>query len=185
MAFSEAYLRCLAEPVLKNCDLRKYFFLPLPPRELLSSWVDEVRKSRDAAPTSTFSSVKTKLKTLLPATYQVYSFMRTKFAPPPADTRKLDLENQSQVAIRALIERYGAKNLIFIHIPMKNEEKPSPDGLSIRQAISAAGAQLFDGFKLCGLSASDYYPIDVHPNETGYKKIASCVAAAFRTLDAN
>jgi hypothetical protein len=37
--------------------------------------------------------------------------------------------------------------------------------------IQEAGGKLFDGFKLCDLTAADYHPTDLHPNSRGYAKI--------------
>jgi hypothetical protein len=189
MTFTEGYLRCLSKPILQNCDLSEYFFLPLPPREQLPIWVDEVRKLRYAQPPSeprsTFASIKAKLEALMPATYRVYGFLKLKLSPPAPDPDKARAEIQSQAAIQALIERYGAKNLIFVHVPIKNEASPNPDGLKARQAISAAGGHLFDGFEFCGLSVSDYHLIDGHPTEAGYKKLSDCVAQAFKKLATN
>ena len=42
----------------------------------------------------------------------------------------------------------------------------------------------FDGFKLCRLTATDYYETDEHPNRAGYAKIASCTTDVINKMAA-
>jgi hypothetical protein len=77
-----------------------------------------------------------------------------------------------------LTRLYRPENIVFIHLPQKNEIGPGPDalGLKARHAIEDAGARWYDGFKLCQVTASDYHTNDEHPNQSGYRKIAACTA---------
>jgi hypothetical protein len=78
--------------------------------------------------------------------------------------------------ITELIRKYGTENVAFLHLPQKKETNgPGALGQEARQAIRDAGGTLFDGFKLCPLSAADYHIYDSHPNKQGYGKIAQCV----------
>lgn len=188
MSFPEGYLRCLSAPILENCDLTAYYFLPLPPRAQLPQWIDAVRQARfnpARMARSRLDFVRGKLERLLPATHQIYNFLKEKIRPPPPDAETVKLEAQSRDAIDALLARYGAKNIIFLHVPRKHELGAAPDGLRARQAIKAAGGELVDGFYACGLLASDYHDIDGHPNDAGYAKLSTCVTQAFRKIVAN
>lgn len=187
MVFTDGYLRCLSQPILQNCDLDRYFFLPLPPSDQLPIWIDAVRRSRDAQPQphGLFATIKHRITLVMPATYRVYGFIKLKLFPPPADLDKAKAAEQSDAAIHALIQKYGAQNLIFVHVPLKNEPSPDQAGVKARQTISAAGGQLVDGFATCGLTAADYHTYDGHPNAAGYAKLSNCVAQAFKKLAAN
>jgi hypothetical protein len=70
-----------------------------------------------------------------------------------------------------------------LHLPQKDEANgPEEQGLEVRQFIQDAAGNLFDGFKLCGLTALDYHIHDGHPNKEGYRKIAHCVARIARNM---
>ncbi len=90
----------------------------------------------------------------------------------------------SRAAISELVDRYGRENVAFLHLPQKNEIAGGPNdlGLAARRAIAAAGGTLFDGFKLCQMTPSDYFPNDDHPNAHGYSKIATCAAEIATSL---
>jgi hypothetical protein len=189
ISFSESYLHCLMRQVLQDCDVAKFYFLPLPAREQLPLWVDAVRKKRYVAsaspPPTKLRSIIDGLKALMPTSYHVYKFLQNKVAPQPLTEHELNIESLSRAALQAMVKKYGVKNIIFVHVPMKYELSPGADGLRARQAIIAAGGQLFDGWKQCGLSTSDYYSNDGHPTESGYKKISACVMQAFKRLVTN
>jgi len=93
-------------------------------------------------------------------------------------------QHDSRAAIAALVNRYGRENVAFLHLPQKNEVAAGPNdlGLAARHAIEAAGGMLFDGFKLCQMTPSDYFPNDDHPNPHGYAKIATCAADVASSL---
>ena len=93
-------------------------------------------------------------------------------------------ERDSHAAISELVRIYGSENVVFLHLPQKNELGSGPDslGLRARKAIEEAGGKLFDGFKLCNLTTADYFTNDNHPNADGYKKIAGCAAGVIKEL---
>ena len=61
---------------------------------------------------------------------------------------------------------------------------PNELGIEARQSIRDAGGELYDGFKLCGLTEADYYIHDGHPNKQGYGKIANCVGDVLLHMEA-
>jgi hypothetical protein len=157
--YSDQQLQCLSIASRCNGDEGVY---PLPSTEELSSWVDRIRDTRWS-----LLLFKERAKKYLPASYQVYEFVRTR---PQWNLA------ESDAAISKLIEEYGRANVTFIHLPQKDEgDKPNILGLSARNSIEKAGGKIYDGFKLCGLGPSDYHVNDGHPNEKGYDKIAFCV----------
>jgi hypothetical protein len=159
--FHDQVLQCLS--VASNCRGDEGVY-PLPPMEELSSWVNRIKDARRA-------SFKERLKKLLPASYRVYDFIEARLG------RVTLIAQHSDAAIAGLIEKYGTMNVTFIHLPQKDElDRANRLGLSARRSIEKAGGRLYDGFKLCGLTPSDYHINDGHPNERGYAKIAHCTS---------
>ncbi len=167
--------RCLAG--LPPCRVEEGYLYRLPPRGELSAWIAKVRTAR--MPTTNEPGIKARAEALLPASYRVYQYLRERLANPTSGA-----EQQSRAAINQLVETYGPDNVAFIHLPQKDEIDSGPDalGLKARHAVLEAGGKLFDGFTLCRLTASDYYPNDDHPNSVGYAKIASCVTGVIKQL---
>src|SRR5262249_27570533 len=85
MSFTDDYLRCLAAPILQNCDIDKFFFLPLPPHDQLPVWIDAVRKTRFVPghePQTRLQSIKGEIKAWVPASYRVYRYLLGKDIVP-------------------------------------------------------------------------------------------------------
>ena len=154
---------CLSASPL--CEAGKSYLYRLPPPEELPSWIAKIRAAR--------GPMKPRLKlsaaALMPASYSVYIYLQDL-------ARFSGAERGSHDAIAELIKLYGRNNIAFLHLPQKNEVGHGPNsiGLRARLAIEEAGGNLFDGFKLCKLTESDYYTNDDHPNKAGYTKIAAC-----------
>jgi hypothetical protein len=164
---------CLAAPLACNADDSPFFRLP-PPEEL-SSFITKIRAAR--APLTKFW-FKAHIQALLPVSYQIYNYFKSA-------GRSNHAEEQSRFAIAELIRIYGPENIAFIHVPQKDEtDGPSDVGLAARRAMEEAGGKVFDGFKLCRLTAADYYSYDGHPNSSGYTKIARCVNNIIRDTTA-
>jgi hypothetical protein len=160
-------LRCFSDLSLCRVEEGVYFRYRLPPPEELSSWIARIRTGRVA-------TLKARAKALLPATYRAYESLKLRLSPAMA--REERREQESRAAIAEFIKAYGPENVAFIHLPQKEELASGPDdlGLETRRSIEEAGGKLFDGFKLCRLTAADYHPNDQHPNSRGYAKIAAC-----------
>ncbi len=161
-------LRCFSDLSLCRVEEGVYFRYRLPPPEELSSWIARIRTGRVVA------TLKARGKALLPATYRAYESLKLRLSPAMA--REERREQESRAAIAEFIKTYGPENVAFIHLPQKEELDSGPDdlGLKARRSIEEAGGKLFDGFKLCRLTAADYHPNDQHPNSRGYAKIAAC-----------
>jgi hypothetical protein len=87
--------------------------------------------------------------------------------------------------MRKMLDKYGAKNVLFVHLPQKDEvRRGQPDfyGRLTRDMITGLGGRYFDGFSHCKLESRDFYPHDSHPNVSGYGKIEACVLAASKGL---
>jgi hypothetical protein len=167
--------QCLA--AIKACALDQSYFYRLPPPEELPWWIAKIRAARGPM---IKIWLKERLATLLPATYDVYKYFTYRF---------LNLgraEEASRAAIGEFIRLHGPENVAFLHLPEKDEIDNGPNylGLKARRSIRDAGGKLFDGFKLCQLTAADYYPNDDHPNRTGYAKIASCATGVMKEMTA-
>ncbi len=179
-------LQCLAD--LSLCHLEGSLFYRLPPPDELSSWIAKIRAAR--APMTNKSWFEARVAALLPASYRSYQYLSDaseRFRRAANILRSLDTEQRSDAAIAELIRKYGAENVAFLHLPQKDEvEKGEPIklGLKARRAIQGAGGKVFDGLKLCGLTVTDYYVSDEHPNKAGYAKIASCANNVIKELTA-
>jgi len=164
---------CLSAPQL--CRVEASYMYRLPPREEMSSWIAKVKSARGPMK----PRLKVSMAALLPASYSVYMFFKQLILFAQAG-------QESQTAIAELVSIYGSKNIAFIHLPQKDELAHGPNNLGIkaRHAIEDAGGRMFDGFKLCQLTESDYYVNDDHPNKGGYTKIAACAANVINELGA-
>ena len=167
-----AQIQCLAAVSL--CRAEESYLYRLPPREELAGWVAKIRAAR--MPIRQKFWLVARAAALLPASYHIYKHFRNQSKNQNSIARSERAERQSRMAISELIGIYGPESVTFIHLPQKDEiNGPNELGLKARRAIQEAGGKLFDGFKLCRLTAQDYYSNDDHPNSAGYKKIAVCV----------
>ena len=171
--FAPARLQCLAS--WNECAREEGPLFRLPPTEDFLFWAGQLKGNR---PSLTKAWLKEHVARVLPATISIYNHLRkntmdkTSIAP-----------DQTRDAIAEFVKRYGRANVIFVHLPQKHEfPEPIELGKQLRRWIQDAGGKLFDGFKLCQLTTSDYHTNDQHPNSSGYAKIASCVASAIKDL---
>jgi hypothetical protein len=89
---------------------------------------------------------------------------------------------QSESAILAIANELGAHNLLFIHLPQKDELNSgmASEGRRGRDFIRTNGFAFVDGFKQCGLKMTDFHLHDGHPNASGYEKISKCIDHSVR-----
>ena len=163
--------QCLSSP--SRCRVEQSYFYRLPPQEEMASWIARVREARGPMK----PHLKLSGSALLPASASTYMYLKQLITYAEA-------EHGSPAAISGLIKRHGRRNVVFLHLPQKSEVDSGPDalGLRARRAIEEAGGTVFDGFRLCGLTGSDYYVNDDHPNAQGYAKIAACAAEVVSEL---
>ena len=88
--------------------------------------------------------------------------------------------DESERAIRELVAKLGPENVLFAHLPQKDELDSGPNflGQMARDFIHRNGYAFFDGFQQCGLTSPDFLAHDMHPNALGYAKIGACVEKA-------
>jgi hypothetical protein len=91
---------------------------------------------------------------------------------------------KSKNAILSMATAVGSNNLMFIHLPQKDELNSGivSEGRRGRDFIRRHGFVLVDGFEKCGLKVTDYHLHDGHPNSSGYSKIAECVDRSVREV---
>ena len=177
--FTPGALRCLS--VLATCRPEESFFYRLPPGDAVPAWIAKVRAAR--APMLRKIALNARAAALLPASYHVYKYFSSRLRMR-IDHGTLDrAEQQSRAAIAELIRLYGSDNVLFMHLPQKDEpDHPNETGIMEQAAIRQAGGRLVDGFKSCRMTPADYYPNDDHPNNSGYAKIAVCVSSAIKQV---
>jgi len=174
--FSETFLHCLQ--VDSFCNSGDGDFNRRPPSAELSARVDEIRAFRK--PRSSLQRLQQHARILLPATFRVYDYLRTKFGWDQHTARQ-----KSRLAIANFIKAYGKDDVAFVHLPQKDEMNgPNELGMEARQSIRDAGGEFYDGFKLCGLTEADYHIHDGHPNKQGYGKVANCVGEVLLHMEA-
>jgi len=181
--FTPSVLQCLSNLAL--CRLEESLFYRLPEREKLAFWVDKIRSAR--APLMKRLWLGARAEALLPASYHLYRTVKDRLYDPEATTRFNHADQESRAAIGEMIRTYGRGNVVFLHLPRKDEiDGPGPSrlGLQAREAIEEMGGRLFDGFRLCRLTATDYHANDEHPNTSGYAKIADCVKTVLAEITA-
>ena len=94
---------------------------------------------------------------------------------------RMDVQfDRSEKAIQEIATQLGPGNLLFIHLPQKDEVDSGPNflGKMARDFIRQNGFAFVDGFEKCGLTAADFLIHDGHPNAQGYGKISACVESA-------
>jgi hypothetical protein len=86
------------------------------------------------------------------------------------------LDNNTAAA-RSLVEMLGIENVVFMHLPQKDEITYglSSFGRKVREFLTDSRYHWVDGASLCGLTVQDYHEHDGHPNSAGYGKIRECV----------
>jgi hypothetical protein len=175
--FSPSILDCLA--MLAACRGDEGFYR-LPPASDLPPWVTKIRALRTQTGTATKYPFQGGARSWLPATFPVYDYWRAKFEK----SSDIELAKQrSDAAIGTIIRRYGASNVVFMHLPQKDEPNgPSQQGVDVRRANRNAGGNLIDGYTPCRLTALDYHVHDGHPNKQGYGKIAHCVSRVVQQM---
>jgi hypothetical protein len=177
--FTSNDLNCLA--TLTDCRIEDSYFYRLPPVDELPSWITKISVARANAMRSQASAIRkgwlaAHAVALLPATYRLYIYFRSRLA-----------ERQSRASIPRLIHMYGPENIAFMHLPQQDEienQEPIDLGLQARRSIQESGGKLFDGFKLCRLATTDYYTGEGHPNRDGYAKITACVIDVIKSMTA-
>jgi hypothetical protein len=169
--FSQPELRCLQS--FAACSGNEWYSR-MPPATELATTVDKIRTVRDTPRTR----LARRVRALLPASFRVYDYLRAEFLLDSQHARQ-----RARATIADFINEYGRDNVVFMHLPQKDEmDGPSTPGMEERRAIREAGGQLYDGFKLCNLTAADYHIRDPHPNAQGYAKIANCVSQVVRQI---
>jgi hypothetical protein len=85
-------------------------------------------------------------------------------------------ESNKSAALR-LVADLGASNVLFIHMPQKDELHSGPNALGkeAMRYLRGSGLMVADGFEKCQLSIADFHPHDGHPNAVGYGKLEKCV----------
>jgi hypothetical protein len=101
--------------------------------------------------------------------------------------QRFEFSKQSEFSKRAilnLVAELGADNVLFIHLPQKDEVGRSPTwyGQQADDFIIEKRFSFMNGFTKCGLTMRDYHKHDGHPNATGYAKIAACVERAVKDV---
>jgi hypothetical protein len=153
-----------------ECDLGESTLFKLPLLSELPDWVSKIRTARNSR-NGFMKKIDQITSRILPSTYHALQYLKTKASFKTRQRMEL-----SRVGINALIQKYKSENVVFLHLPQKDEVfGPSDLGKEARATIQEAGGTLLDGFQLCPLSPNEYHIHDGHPNEKGYSRIADCV----------
>ena len=166
--FSDRLLNCFEDAA--KCQGNEGYF-PLPKSVDTESFVSNLRKFRDTEyAEKQAKKERSFFRQYFPRIHFIGGYIKNEY--------KLRFKNANPAAIAYLSEKYG-KNIVFIHLPTKEElergNAPDHMGQLAREKILNTGSKLVDGFNVCGLETKDYFVNDPHPNPEGYKKIAQCV----------
>jgi hypothetical protein len=89
---------------------------------------------------------------------------------------------KSKIAALRLVAELGSQNVLFIHVPQKDELLSGPNVLG-KEAVSFIrdnGLLLVDGFEKCQLATMHFHLHDGHPNAVGYGKLEKCISESVR-----
>lgn len=97
-------------------------------------------------------------------------------------SHRLEQFELSKPMALTLMRQLGPDNLLFMHLPQKDEVASGPSwiGRRVDNFLGQHGFAPVDGFKTCGLVIGDFHEHDGHPNADGYAKIEKCVEKAMR-----
>jgi hypothetical protein len=93
--------------------------------------------------------------------------------------------DQSKSAADWFANTFGRENVLFVHLPAKDEiftETVSPLGAQVRSYLAERGYPFFDGVAHCGMTKADYHRHDGHPNVDGYAKLKACIRKALQLV---
>lgn len=174
--FPNPVLDCLGD--IKKCNGNEGYF-PLPKKDEVEAFVNQLRGFRDNEYEGKQGVREQRFfRKHFPSLRFIWKYVKNDY--------KLRFSNSNSAAIEFLIKKYGNR-IVFLHLPTNEEiergNMPNYVGMLAREKISHLGGGLIDGFKVCGLEASDYFVYDPHPNPIGYKKISSCVKKAIDDLN--
>jgi hypothetical protein len=171
--FPEQTLKCISN--YNECIGYENFY-GMPPSDIRPKFLEKLSAFRSQ--TLNQFSLWVSILQQIPATVLIYQFLQNGFKF--AKDTEASINEGSEKTIKSLVDRFQ-KNIIFIHLPQKDEVKfgrINPGGMLSRDAIRKAGGLLVDGFSACNLNNADYFPNDGHPNKDGYFKIEACVSSA-------
>jgi len=92
---------------------------------------------------------------------------------PPSQPQ---FEKNAGAALR-LANVLGRQNVLFVHMPQKDELSSGPNPLGRRAVnfIRQNGLLFVNGFEKCPLTIVDFHQHDGHPNADGYAKMEKCI----------
>jgi len=177
-SFASNTKACIAD--YKRCVGDENFY-GKPPAEEVSAFLEKLRAYREERLASTQSrGLKGASKHFFPATRMVLKYVRDSVGA--TDILSGGEERRNRKVVADLIHQYG-DNVVFVHIPQKDEVKYKTIARVGRNAIrdiKSLGGQLYDGNNQCKFTLDDYFVNDGHPNARGYQRISKCVLAAVR-----
>ena len=99
-------------------------------------------------------------------------------------SHRLEQFDVSKRAALVLIHDAGPDNIVFMHIPQKDEVTSGPSwiGRKADRFLEESGFTPLDGFSRCRLTLQDFHVHDGHPNARGYGKLEACVEKALDEL---
>lgn len=179
--YPQNHIKCLKN--FNDCTNASFLHYGMPNNaddDEIKKYLNKLDKIRNAPLDEKFSNVtNTKeflfyLREFLPATYQIYRFIRIKL------NKRLN-----EKELLKFINEYD-DNLIIHHLPQQKEYISSTftnDSLSLIQFVKKNGGNLFNSLEKCEkLLNEDFFYYDGHPNLKGYKKIKNCAKKALSEL---
>src|SRR5205085_11008606 len=101
------------------CHLDGSLLYRLPPPEELAVWMDKIRTAR--TPLIKRLWLGATAEALVPASYRLYRAVRDRLHDAEATARLNRADQDSRAAIAQLIKLYGRENIVFLHLPRKDE----------------------------------------------------------------
>jgi len=116
------------------------------------------------------------LRENFPALFTAINLVKNKIELNSIAPKNLD-------AVLQLNKKYGPDNIIFIHLPLKDEVINGSYnylGGILDQDLKKHGIEPVNGYKLCKLNSSDFFVNDGHENSKGYDAVSKCVSEVIR-----
>jgi len=87
---------------------------------------------------------------------------------------KVDLPEESQFILEEIRRNFSDKEIIFLHLPSKDEVKRNVYDSDVETLIKEVGLKYWPALYRCSISTDGFFELDGHPNQKGYDQITQC-----------
>jgi hypothetical protein len=169
------FLECLRDA--RRCDgVDPFLGLPENPDEA-DSQIRRIARAR-----LDFLALKERSRNFLQSSQIYQQLLKPAYElwQPP---NRLEFNGNKRAALQ-LVADLGPQNVLFIHLPQKDELRFGPNVVGKEAATFIRNNRFLfvDGFEKCQLGLADFHLRDGHLNAAGYEKLEKCISEGLRDV---